>query len=211
MGIAILFKNSRGTDPFGKNLRCLVSLAGEELILTSGYATLECKKLIAAIDSGFKDYEQSILITLAGNFGNRCANNNYKTNCNCHYHKYIKFVHYLSKSNASIKKFYIDDQGEWHAKVYIKVRENRPIAMIIGSSNLTWPAYTAGSRRECDVFIWDEEISCELSNIYDIPESEGFRVSAYYEGQEKDLLIKHYNNIKNYINNYKVSRIGNPN
>jgi hypothetical protein len=50
----------------------------------------------------------------------------------------------------------------WHAKIAIKLKDGSPKAAIIGSSNLTRPAYSEGYsafNNECDVVLWVDEPS----------------------------------------------------
>ena len=48
---------------------------------------------------------------------------------------------------------------KWHAKVYIGFRGGDPLVGIVGSSNLTRPAFSVTSpfNNECDVYLWDRK------------------------------------------------------
>jgi hypothetical protein len=47
---------------------------------------------------------------------------------------------------------------KWHAKVFIALRAGQPLLGVIGSSNITRPAFSSSIpfNRECDVIIWPE-------------------------------------------------------
>lgn len=47
---------------------------------------------------------------------------------------------------------------KWHAKVFIALRAGQPLLGVIGSSNITRPAFSTSIpfNRECDVIIWPE-------------------------------------------------------
>lgn len=47
---------------------------------------------------------------------------------------------------------------KWHAKVFIALRGGQPLLGVIGSSNITRPAFSSSIpfNRECDVIIWPE-------------------------------------------------------
>lgn len=47
---------------------------------------------------------------------------------------------------------------QWHAKVFIALKAGKPLLGVIGSSNITRPAFSTSLpfNRECDVILWPE-------------------------------------------------------
>jgi hypothetical protein len=69
---------------------------------------------------------------------------------------YENFVLQLRNAGLVVNAF-IAPRGNWHAKIAIRTRGTTPLAALLGSSNLTFPAYSEGRRSwnfECDVAIW---------------------------------------------------------
>lgn len=151
MGILILFRKNN-MNPFKKFLHGIISLKGEKLIITSGFIS-ECKSfspfqemephLRSGINNGLTE-----IVTVAGRFF-------YKTNrYRKFYGDFVKRLRNLSR-RVKVNPFVTNN---WHAKVSIKIFNGKPIAAIIGSSNLTSTAYGSGRgfNKECDVVIWNE-------------------------------------------------------
>jgi hypothetical protein len=92
---------------------------------------------------------------------------------------YRNFVLRLSQAGLRVKPF-IAPRRNWHAKIAIRLCNGKPIAALIGSSNLTGPAYRLNWHKwnfESDVLIWPSS-----------PELDGyFRDSMASGGHAGDL------------------------
>ena len=146
LGMQILLRTEGSTSYFRRYLLKLVNLPrSNRLLLCSGY-TQESRgysilndQLLATIVSN--DLE---VITVAGKLSHNWPN------------QYRDFVRRLRASGISLKS-YRARRKNWHAKVAIKLRGDVPVAGIIGSSNLTRPAYGepfADYNYEADVVVW---------------------------------------------------------
>ena len=83
---------------------------------------------------------------------------------------------------------YYDNENKWHAKEMIMLANGRAVAGIIGSSNITQPAYgityNGGYNIESDTFIYDSDYNVEM---------EQFAV-ALREGDDDVFIIVGQNN-----------------
>lgn len=69
---------------------------------------------------------------------------------------YRNFVLRLNRAGIRVQS-YVAPRRNWHAKIAIRLCKDKPIAALIGSSNLTGPAYRQNWSRwnfESDVLIW---------------------------------------------------------
>ncbi|MBH0228842.1 hypothetical protein [Halobacillus yeomjeoni] len=194
MGIAILFRKDLNKSPFRIALDYVVSLSGEGLILSSGYCSIKHQGFVDKVNEGFNYHSESFLKTLSGNFD--IEGNEGKK----HLEAYKNFARSLSRCNSKYKDFHLDKKGLWHAKFSIKVRDNSPVAMIIGSSNLSKSAYFCQSypKHESDILIWDKREN-EPSFISELPEGAVWILSPHYPGQENDLMRSQYDQFNNHI------------
>ena len=74
------------------------------------------------------------------------------------YLNYENFIQVLRHSGRTVKA-YKSKSKNWHAKVFMILKDDKPIVCIIGSSNMTGPAFGTEYTRfnhETDVLIWDE-------------------------------------------------------
>ena len=78
---------------------------------------------------------------------------------------YINFVRSM-KNNCVKIDAYVIRGFRWHAKVFILRKNNKNILGIIGSSNITKPAFSTNSpfNYECDMIIWDKSVK-KLNNL----------------------------------------------
>lgn len=199
-------KNLEGTSPFYRELNKLVLCPGEGLILSSGFTGVQDFSLRNNINLGFRGYNNSQLITLSGNFGSQCTckSDNPNPSNKCHYDRYIDFVHYMNQGcHCNQKRFLIDTYGKWHAKISMKIRDNVPFAMIVGSSNLSKSALglNGSGNYESDVLIWRDDYFPNPNFLEGLNKHEYWRLSPYYQGQEADLLNSQHNDLLEYINN----------
>ncbi|MFC8560232.1 hypothetical protein [Peribacillus frigoritolerans] len=192
MKIAVLLRRFETNSLFRKALLKISAIQGEELYLCSGTLTQinNDPMLLNYISHGFKGTKGSKVITLGQRSSGDCNPVTIIGHCrtikptrttNCNACKYQEFVNGL-RSHGSVGGFKVDAYREkndkWHSKIAIKVRNGEPIAAIIGSSNLTIPAYgekcncptSSGPCPthawisykghfpfECDVLFWDEK------------------------------------------------------
>jgi hypothetical protein len=122
---------------------------GQSAILCSGYIWQPNDGRYNVLDDGLRQAIVSGcgtggLTTIAGKF--------YPS----YYEDYYRnFIQDLRASGVPVTPFYAPKKN-WHAKVAIRMAAHRPIAALVGSSNLTGPAY--GENRnwnfEADVLIW---------------------------------------------------------
>ncbi|MCG2718989.1 MAG: hypothetical protein L6408_09200 [Nanoarchaeota archaeon] len=151
MGLLIFLRTNKDISYFRRELLGLInSPASNKLLLCSGYISEGRRRrkqnysvlndgLLVAINSQCKE-----VITVRGMYSNKKA--------------YDLFVKKLRNSGVKVTPRKVK-KGKWHAKVAIKVdKNNRPVAGLIGSSNLTRPAYGEnynGFNCEADVLIWE--------------------------------------------------------
>jgi hypothetical protein len=70
--------------------------------------------------------------------------------------QYEQFVQRLVREGVNVEAFYAPRRN-WHAKIALRLDSNLPVAGIVGSSNLTRPAFDEPYNRwnfEGDVLIW---------------------------------------------------------
>jgi hypothetical protein len=73
--------------------------------------------------------------------------------------RYENFIRRINSDGIPITAF-LAPKGNWHAKVAMKLRNDQPMVAMIGSSNLTAPAYKepfGNFSHECDVVIWRDD------------------------------------------------------
>lgn len=102
--------------------------------------------------------------------------------------QYSSFGKQLATANAcqcfSVKQKRIPGMG-WHAKVFIAKAAGKPVAGVIGSSNITRRAFGEfrAFNRECDVVMWDETVPQIQSAIED---------AIGNPGDASDVLVANY-------------------
>lgn len=149
MGILIFLRTNKKISYFRRYLLKLInSPTSDKLLLCSGYIweysnySILNDELLNAISS-----QNVEVITVAGMLSGQ---GNWEN-------KYKSFVKRLKSNNIKVVS-YKAKKKNWHAKVAIKLNGEDPIAGLIGSSNLTAPAYRENHGRfnyEADVLIWD--------------------------------------------------------
>lgn len=167
MGIQILLRRTVGDNPFRRALGKLMELEGEELVLASGYASYglfsnhNLGDFVNKIKTGFTKATNPRIIIIGGMFKKNIEDpsnpGTYITKIDTT--EFQRFVDGLKNqfinSNVSIE-VHRAKTNSWHSKIAIK-RKSRtePIACIVGSSNLTVPAFSVnwqGFNHESDVF-----------------------------------------------------------
>ena len=172
MGLIIALRRTGDISYFRRYLHRVVSISDvDKILLCSGYISEGKRysvlkdKLWEYICSGGTGKRLNI-VTVAGRF--RSHTDSYAI-------KYGDFVQgirdRINKAGLqdwSITPWYAEKRN-WHAKIAMSISNGEPLAAIIGSSNLTGPAYgETGSRgmpslfnHECDVVIWKKDTSLD--------------------------------------------------
>lgn len=72
--------------------------------------------------------------------------------------RYANFCQSLTRCGINLTPYLL--RRSWHAKTFVLLKDNRPILGIIGSSNITRPAFSSGGtfNFEADVVMWDDSI-----------------------------------------------------
>ncbi|WP_156785779.1 hypothetical protein [Stenotrophomonas sp. LM091] len=152
MAIKISLRRDTSFSPFRKELIDLCRARGlGDLILCSGYIweggaySVLDDDLLEAIKLGIGSNQ---VICVAGKLARK------PIDWHLHYNKFFSKI-----SGAGIKvAAHVAPKRNWHAKIAMRLdTKGQPVAAIVGSSNLTGPAY--GENRytwnyECDVTMW---------------------------------------------------------
>jgi hypothetical protein len=132
---------------------------GSQLILGSGYFQENLR------GSPYSILQDNLLAAITGNSGlTRIEVYGAKLNGNGPWRvSFTNFVQRLRNSRIPTRAF-LARRMNWHAKVALRIGRRGPVAAIIGSSNLTRPAYGIRPLRswnyECDVTIWLPTKTC---------------------------------------------------
>lgn len=175
--IGVLLRQTDTNSLFRKALLKISAIEGEELYLCSGTLTQITKDPIFLnhVSKGFKGMTDPKIITLGMRAGKgECLHGVPIGSClrtrtgYCNACKYQLFVndlraHGSSPASASLYtvEAFREIQDKWHAKIAIKVKDGEPIAAIVGSSNLTIPAYAekcscSSSASSCSLHSWSK-------------------------------------------------------
>lgn len=152
MPVRITLRTEKGFSPFRELLHRLIRLPeGDDLVLCSGYiweppsSSTQYKilddELLNALRDGCKG---KVITTIAGKLDERWLD------------FYKNFVRRLRQTGLFVKPYFAPRKN-WHAKIAIRLQRGQPIAAIVGSSNLTSPAYEENKYNwnfESDVLIW---------------------------------------------------------
>jgi hypothetical protein len=149
MPVRITLRSRRDFSPFREMLKRLIeSPEGDSLVLCSGYiwepATGYKVSDDELLDTLQRGCSQGEITTIAGKLDEQWIE------------YYRNFVRRLKNANLNVTPYFAPKRN-WHAKIAIRLKEYKPIAAIIGSSNLTGPAYGENKRTwnfEGDVLIW---------------------------------------------------------
>jgi len=155
MPIRLTLRTKKDVSPFREMLHWLItSIHGGTVVLCSGYIWEPCGAnsgctnysvlqdgLLSSLISGNPDK----VITVAGKFS--------QTQWRYYYHNFVNALSRHFQTTA-----FIAPRRNWHAKIAIRLDgKGKPIAALVGSSNLTGPAYGIKRRNwnfEGDVLIW---------------------------------------------------------
>jgi len=150
-------------NPFREALHSLIALPGDELVLSSGYISQGKQFKAAGPDNLLPQLQQAVrnglkrIVIIAGKFSARSFW--FK-----HYREFITQLNSLPISISDITR------SNWHAKIAIKIDRKRPVAAIVGSSNLTSWAYGVLTdnrfNKECDVIIWPSKANRKIYRYF---------------------------------------------
>ena len=154
MPLKITLRRGSESSPFRRQLLRLCQMpTGGDLVLSSGYIwepesgyRVLNDELLDSIIAGIKKHK---VVTIAGKLQ--------KSGKSDWPQYYRNFVQTLRTAGIAVEP-YVAPKRNWHAKVAIRLdRAGSPVAAIVGSSNLTGPAYAENRytwNYECDVTIW---------------------------------------------------------
>lgn len=147
MSIKITLRTSGSASPFRDYLLALAgSTSGDELVLCSGYFAqkVSADRLAGAI----KGNSSLAKVQIYGHHGVGTD--------------FLSFARDIKSAHLATSAFeQAANPNKWHAKVALLLKAGEPLAGIIGSSNLTQPAYRAPAsywNYECDVVIDPHDI-----------------------------------------------------
>lgn len=162
MGLAITLRYKANINKFRDiMIGSIASGVGNRALMTSGffqenaifygkasaYQATQEPNLVHALISN------SVRLMTVGVHANGTARNSWIAS-------YKNFASNLSKGGVHITPM-LHPKLRWHAKVFVLMNNTQPIMAIIGSSNITRPAFsdTPPFNNECDVIIWSEQFS----------------------------------------------------
>jgi len=164
MPIRITLRSTVEFSPYRELLsRLIESPAGDSVLLCSGYIqTLGRYNILrdGLLGSIKKGCGAGKVITVAGSFEDE-NRSKYAPNREPNPYwldSYKNFIRNLRGAKVSVEP-YIAPERNWHAKIAIRLRDDEPVAALIGSSNLTRPAYSLNADKwnfEGDVMIWSD-------------------------------------------------------
>jgi hypothetical protein len=151
--LKITLRKDKKSSPFRQMLNMLLqSPAGDSAILCSGYIWQPAGNCYNILDDGLRSAIVSgcsggTLTTVAGKFSYSYYKDYYR-----------RFIRDLRSNGVNVDPYYAPKKN-WHAKIAVRMSGNRPVAALVGSSNLTGPAYGVNRNWnfEADVLIWTEE------------------------------------------------------
>jgi hypothetical protein len=154
MPLLITLRRDTRSSPFRRQLQRLCAIpGGHDLLLCSGY--------IYEPDSGYSVLADELGKAISGGIGKNVVTTIAGKLAKGGYidwlANYRNFVNRLRGLGVSVTA-YVAPERNWHAKIAIRLDgRGAPLAAIVGSSNLTAPAYRERQHNwnyECDVTIW---------------------------------------------------------
>jgi hypothetical protein len=154
MPVRVVLRTGRSQSPFRRLLHALVRApGGDSALLCSGYiweqpsSSPGYKVLDDLLPELVHGCNGGVVITVAGKLGYTQYEDFYRN-----------FVKRLRQAGLKVQAL-VAPKRNWHAKIAVRVDGTQPIAALIGSSNLTAPAYREGYGNwnfEADVSIWPQ-------------------------------------------------------
>ncbi|MCB9196593.1 MAG: hypothetical protein H6598_10245 [Flavobacteriales bacterium] len=108
-------------------------------------------------------------------------------------HPYAQFCSSLYHHGISLTSYLF--RNSWHAKTFVLLKEGTPILGIIGSSNITRPAFSSGGKfnYEADVVMWDSsnsKLNGLMNTVIETNENPfGLIVTDYDPDKNKGITI----------------------
>lgn len=162
MGARIFLRTNGKDSRFRIYLNRLIRAThGDSLLLCSGY--------ISDIPSMHQDIADSIKLgcapsgtvtLIAGKFP-QSTSDDFDAEWEARFIKFASFLKAELSSTGITLKVMVAPSRNWHAKIAIKINGASPVIALLGSSNLTGPAYLTGIQKwnyESDTLLWDEDI-----------------------------------------------------
>ena len=183
---------------YNKAINNVIKCKGDTLILAYGYISdsiIDDKDFISNIEQGFEGIEKKEIIIVGckadGKYSNLNEENvidelydnvyqNYYNNGTSAKPEIAKFFDVCYKLKSKLKNveitFLLKKQNEYgyiqyHKKIAIKIKDSRPVVALIGSSNLTIPAYQDNRdyNQEIDVLLWnsfDDKLNKDIMDSF---------------------------------------------
>ncbi len=175
MSLLIIFRKQASINKFQQLVLDIINSGiGEEIIICSGF---------------FQE-DKTYSVSMENHFKCSICNNNMKiTTIGVHNRmwkkRYKRFRDNFKLCGIDIKTL-LSKNFHWHAKVLIVKRNDIPIFGIIGSSNMTRPAFGTSTpfNFEADVVLWDKSIQqidkiCQAQTELITNDNSGFIYSDY--------------------------------
>jgi hypothetical protein len=158
MGVAILFRKRQDKVPFIHFLNKIAQLQGEQFVLCSAYFAEQSNisQVIDDFSNALKSGNNQELYFIGGMFQDRkdSEGSNNKS-------RFLSLFRAFRSKGILVKAARFSHESG-HAKMAFKVRDGKPIAAIIGSSNFTKSATTVSAtywNHECEILIWNETLT----------------------------------------------------
>lgn len=167
-------------------LKLIDSKIGNDIILCSGFFQEQHGKSLYKIstegDLATRLHRSNVSISVLGIYNNMWLQS------------YIYFVSSLRGAGVKVNA-YKTSNLRWHAKLFIFKRNNSPLLAIIGSSNMTRPAFGLSHtlfNYECDVVLWDSNhvaLNKFITNFFQESEGKQDIVLSEYDSSFSGLSI----------------------
>ncbi|MCK8664879.1 hypothetical protein M1M11_08275 [Pseudomonas azerbaijanoccidens] len=162
MGARIFLRTNGENSRFKVCLnRLICSAHGDSLLLCSGYISdipLIQKDIVESIKIGCAP---SGTVTLVAGKFSQSTGNKFAIDWEAKFKKFASFLKEELSSTGIHLKVMMAPNRNWHAKIALKINGTTPVIALLGSSNLTGPAYMTGIdawNYESDTLLWDEDI-----------------------------------------------------
>jgi len=164
MGLVLTLRQDEKKSYFKElMMEILVKGNADEILLCSGYIQEDMYSFFASSE---RDMSGNTFIGSVKNFKTVSIVGHKGKAGSMWDSSFIKFVNTIKTLSTGKVTGYISVERNWHAKVAIILRDGEPIAGVIGSSNMTRPAYGSASsvstytnyNMEADVFIYAEDV-----------------------------------------------------
>ena len=211
MGLKFLFRKDERMIPFREAILQLLKLPGEDIILSSGYITnvfsYKDKSTGKYIETEFrnsfyeymkeKDSNKKIII-LCGMIDDGVS----KESPNLGYKSFLGKTKFMSEFDRNYKiNAYITKEDRYHGKVAIKLKDGKPIAAIVGSSNFTKSALLFEEERPNSNYFNNESDMLIISNKHD--KEFNFDKILVSEFNENNINIRKLLKTLNYEESYE--------